>query len=172
MLRAPCFQGLRQSPPKRRQAAAQPEKPAAEHRLQAKAEHRYEAEAAEDPAGPALSEPEPQGELTELQPAEPVRQEKALAHLPDPELTERAEDGPLPKRGSDGRRPMDVYSRPPATEGNFGVARVVLIVGGMGISQSGSSQALKQLPPSVTLAFAPYGNSPAAMDAGRAPQGP
>lgn len=118
-----------------------------------------EAGTADQPEGPALSEPEPQGEITEMQPPEPVRQEKGLAHLPDPELTERAEDGVLPKRGPDGRRPMDVYSRPPATEGNFGVARVVLIVGGMGISQSGSSQALKQLPPSVTLAFAPYGNS-------------
>ncbi|HSO48427.1 MAG TPA: divergent polysaccharide deacetylase family protein [Rhizobiaceae bacterium] len=118
-----------------------------------------ETDAAADPDAPALSAPEAQGEITEVQPAEPVRQEKALAHLPDPELTERVADGLLPKRGSDGRRPMDVYSRPPATEGNFGVARVVLIVGGMGISQSGSSQALKQLPPSVTLAFAPYGNS-------------
>jgi hypothetical protein len=123
------------------------------------------AKAEEEPAGtggtdgPALVEAEPQGEITELQPEEPVRQEKALAHLPDPELTERGPDGLLPKRGPDGRRPMDVYSRPPATEGNFGVARVVLIVGGMGISQTGSSQALKFLPPSVTLAFAPYGNS-------------
>ena len=35
----------------------------------------------------------------------------------------------------------------------------MLIIGGMGISQTGSQQALKQLPPSVTLAFAPYGNS-------------
>ena len=87
------------------------------------------------------------------------RQDAGLAHLPDPELSERGEDGVLPKRAADGRRPMDVYSRPPATEGNFGVARVVLIVGGMGISQTGSQQALKQLPPSVTLAFAPYGNS-------------
>ncbi len=138
--------------------APEPEKPAAQSPA-AQVDTAETQAAAPDPDAPALSEPEPAGELTEMQPAEPVRQEKALAHLPDPELTERAEDGLLPRRGDDGRRPMDVYSRPPATEGNFGVARVVLIVGGMGISQSGSSQALKQLPPSVTLAFAPYGNS-------------
>jgi hypothetical protein len=112
-----------------------------------------------DDGGPALREAEPEGEITELQPVETQRQEQGLAHLPDPELTEKGADGLLPVRGPDGRRPMDVYSRPPATEGNFGVARIVLIVGGMGISQTGSSQAIRQLPPSVTLAFAPYGNS-------------
>jgi uncharacterized protein len=112
-----------------------------------------------DDGGPALAEAEPEGSIEPKAPAEPARQEAGLAHLPDPELSERADDGILPKRAADGRRPMDVYSRPPATEGNFGVARVVLIIGGMGISQTGSQQALKQLPPSVTLAFAPYGNS-------------
>jgi polysaccharide deacetylase 2 family uncharacterized protein YibQ len=112
-----------------------------------------------DDGGPALAEVEPEGSIEAKEPAAPARQEVGLAHLPDPELTERGEDGLLPRRAADGRRPMDVYSRPPATEGNFGVARVVLIIGGMGISQTGSQQALKQLPPSVTLAFAPYGNS-------------
>ncbi len=116
-----------------------------------------------DDGGPSLAEVEPQGSIEPKEAGESneelQRQDAGLAHLPDPELSERGEDGVLPKRAADGRRPMDVYSRPPATEGNFGVARVVLIVGGMGISQTGSQQALKQLPPSVTLAFAPYGNS-------------
>ncbi len=82
-----------------------------------------------------------------------------MAHLPDPALSEKVDDGILPKRGADGQRPLDVYSRQPATEGNFGVARVVLIVGGMGISQTGSQQAVRKLPGAVNLAFAPYGNS-------------
>jgi len=112
-----------------------------------------------DDGGPALAEAEPEGSIEAKVPGEPLRQEAGLAHLPDPDLSERGDDGVLPKRAADGRRPMDVYSRPPAREGNLGVARVVLIIGGLGISQTGSQQALKQLPPSVTLAFAPYGNS-------------
>ena len=86
-------------------------------------------------------------------------QEAATAHFPDSDLLERGATGSIPKRSEDGRRAMDVYAREPDTTGNFGVARVVLIVGGMGVSQSATQQAIKMLPPSVVLAFAPYGNS-------------
>lgn len=108
-----------------------------------------------------MEEAEPSGSMAELQPAEDLntRQEVAMAHLPDPRVSERSPSGLLPRRSDDGLRPMDVYSRPPATEGNFGVARVVIIVGGLGMSQTSSQQAIRQLPPAVTLAFAPYGNS-------------
>jgi uncharacterized protein len=107
-----------------------------------------------------LESSEPTGRIAvNLPPAEFERREGAVAHLPDPELVERVSAGSIPKRSEDNRRPMDVYSRPPATEGNFGVARVVLIVGGLGISQTGTQQAIRMLPPTVTLAFAPYGNS-------------
>jgi uncharacterized protein len=87
------------------------------------------------------------------------RQETSLTHLPDMRVAQKIEGGYLPQRSPDNLRPMDVYSRPPATEGNFGVARMVLIVGGMGISQTSTQQAIKLLPGSVTFAFAPYGNS-------------
>lgn len=113
------------------------------------------------PSGQAAIQPaKPSGSIMPKTPP-PVlrRQEIGLVHLPDPELSERVGNAILPKRSDDNLRPMDVYSRPPATEGNFGVARVVLIVGGLGISQTGTQQAIKQLPGSVTLAFAPYGNS-------------
>lgn len=92
------------------------------------------------------------------QPA-PRRQKTALAHLPDPELIERGATGVIPRKSPDGLRPMDVYSRQPDTEGNFGVARVVLVIGGLGISQTSTQEAIQNLPPNVTLAFAPYGNS-------------
>lgn len=114
-----------------------------------------------DPDAPPFAPAVPDGQIAEKIPVPTPsrRQETGLAHLPDPQLTERGEHGVLPKRSADGLRPMDVYSRQPATEGNFGVARVVLIVGGIGISQTGSQQAVRQLPGAVTLAFAPYGNS-------------
>lgn len=119
-----------------------------------------------DPDGGDFQEVKPLGRLEPLtpvptlQPKAPIRrQEQGLAHLPDDELSERGATGVIPKRSKDGLRAMDVYSRQADTEGNFGVARVVLVIGGMGISQTSTQQAIQQLPPSVTLAFAPYGNS-------------
>lgn len=107
-----------------------------------------------------LTAVEPDGAIAPAVPLPELRrQEPALAHLPDPELVEKGASGVIPKRSPDGLRPMDVYSRPPDTEGNFGVARVVIIVGGLGISQTSSQDAIRRLPGAVTLAFAPYGNS-------------
>ena len=128
---------------------------------------------AEEPETVAANEDPGEGGLTELAPTGRIavpterpplpettaRQESGLAHLPDEDLVERTSYGDLPRRGDDGRRPMDVYAREPDTTGNFGVARVVIIVGGIGISQTSSQQAIRDLPGSVTLAFAPYGNS-------------
>lgn len=116
-----------------------------------------------------LTEIEPEGAITERVAAPTkrpssrelaqIRQKLTLAHIPDKQLSEQGATGIIPKRSPDGLRAMDVYSRPALTEGNYGIARVVLIVGGMGISQSGTQQAIKQLPGEVTFAFAPYGNS-------------
>lgn len=108
-----------------------------------------------------LVELKPEGSIAVPKPRPPRAkpQEAATAHFPDPDLLESGATGSIPKRSEDGRRPMDVYAREPDTTGNFGVARVVLIVGGMGVSQSATQQAIKMLPPSVVLAFAPYGNS-------------
>lgn len=123
-----------------------------------------------DPEGGNLQEIKPLEQLQPLKPLTPViqpplqpkeirRQEQALAHLPDPELSERGATGVIPKRSKTGLRAMDLYSRQADTEGNFGVARVVIIVGGLGISQSSTQTAIQKLHPNVTLAFAPYGNS-------------
>ncbi len=108
-----------------------------------------------------LVELSPNGSLAVPQPRPPRAepQEAGLAHLPDPELLEVGATGAIPKRSDSGRRAMDVYAREPDTTGNFGVARVVLIVGGMGLSQTTTQQAIRQLPPNVVFAFAPYGNS-------------
>jgi len=104
---------------------------------------------------------QPSGNIAVPKPRPPraAPQEAGLAHLPDPELIERGATGVIPKRSADGRKPMDVYAREPDTTGNFGVARVVLIVGGIGISQTSSQEAVRKLPGTVTLAFAATGNS-------------
>ena len=85
-----------------------------------------------------------------------VGQNLSVAHLPDKALIEDSEVGPLPIRSIDGRRPADVYARP--WSGTRG-ARVAIVIGGLGVSQTGTQQAVQKLPPEVTLAFAPQGNS-------------
>lgn len=87
-----------------------------------------------------------------LDPAK-VIQDARVAHIPEPDLIE---DGQLPKRAEDGRRPFDVYQRP--WSGARG-ARVAIVIGGMGVSQTSTQAAIDKLPPEITLAFAPQGNS-------------
>jgi polysaccharide deacetylase 2 family uncharacterized protein YibQ len=69
-----------------------------------------------------------------------------------------AKYGPLPKVAPDGTRPLEVYARPPARR-PASTPRVVIVVGGLGLSQTGTQEALRQLGPDITLAFAPYGSS-------------
>jgi polysaccharide deacetylase 2 family uncharacterized protein YibQ len=86
--------------------------------------------------------------------AGPVR----LAPAPDRRLVERGRHGTLPKAG-EGVRPLDVYARP-AEALPGGVApsgRIAILVGGLGISQTATGEAVAKLPPAMTLAFAPYG---------------
>ncbi|MEO0495909.1 MAG: divergent polysaccharide deacetylase family protein [Pseudomonadota bacterium] len=85
--------------------------------------------------------------------------EPRLSHLPSPDLVDSTVYGDLPKRSIDGRTPLEEYKRPLGASGGFGTARVAIVVGGLGLSQSGTQDAIARLPGSVTLAFAPYGNS-------------
>ena len=85
-----------------------------------------------------------------------IGQDLRVAHLADKALIEQSETGPLPIRATDGRRPVDVYARP--WSGARG-ARVAIVIGGLGLSQTGTQEAIAKLPPEVTLAFAPQGNS-------------
>ncbi|MBS3649845.1 divergent polysaccharide deacetylase family protein [Pseudaminobacter sp. 19-2017] len=79
-----------------------------------------------------------------------------VAHLPDRDLIEESDTGPLPVRAADGRRPFDVYARP--WSGARG-ARVAIVLGGLAISQTGTQAAIEKLPAEITLAFSPQGNS-------------
>lgn len=85
-----------------------------------------------------------------------LNQDARTAHLPDRALIEDSQYGPLPVRSADGRRPFDVYARP--WSGARG-ARVAIVIGGLGLSQTGTQAAIERLPSEVTLAFAPHGNS-------------
>jgi polysaccharide deacetylase 2 family uncharacterized protein YibQ len=73
-------------------------------------------------------------------------------------LIEESAFGPLPRVSPDGRRPREVYARraPPVPPGT---PRIILVVTGLGLSQTGTQSAIEALPEDVTLAFAPYGSS-------------
>jgi hypothetical protein len=76
----------------------------------------------------------------------------------DQRFLETTSHGAIPKIAADGARPLTFYSHPrqiPA--GKSDAPRIAIIVGGLGISASGTAEALSQLPAPVTLAFAPYG---------------
>lgn len=98
----------------------------------------------------------PDGRPVLLTPPGRVGQNPRLAHLPDPAVVEDTPHGRLPVRGADGERAFDIYARP--WSGARG-ARVVIIVGGLGLSQTGTQHAIATLPEDITLAFAANGNS-------------
>lgn len=81
-----------------------------------------------------------------------------LVSTPVARLIDKGKYGPIPKIGPDGARPVDVYARP-APRKPASASRIVLVVGGLGLSQTGTQEALRLLPAEVTVAFAPYGNS-------------
>ena len=76
--------------------------------------------------------------------------------VPLPDLVEKSEFGPLPKISDGDVRPLDAYSQ---ASGMTGANRVAIIVGGLGLSQTGTQSAIKNLPSSITLGFSPLGNS-------------
>ena len=78
------------------------------------------------------------------------------AGTPQADLIERTSYGPLPKIGPAGMRPLDAYSRSPSQVGR---TRVAIVVGGLGLSQTGTKRAIEKLPDTITLAFSPVGNS-------------
>ena len=85
-----------------------------------------------------------------------VGQDARSAAFPNEDLLEETSDGKIPVIGLDGTRPMDQYARP--WSGARGT-RIAIVVGGLGLSQTGTQRAIKELPGEVTLAFAASGNS-------------
>ncbi|HEX5213709.1 MAG TPA: divergent polysaccharide deacetylase family protein [Pseudolabrys sp.] len=73
---------------------------------------------------------------------------------------EATRHGAIPKAAADGARPLRAFAHPrqlPPDKAN--APRIAIIVGGLGISTTGTADALSKLPAPVTLAIAPYGNS-------------
>lgn len=105
---------------------------------------------------PAESKPDAGGVALEGPPG--TKETVALPIEADTALIETSPFGPLPRVAADGRRPVDVYARPvPSFVGAS--PKIAIVVGDLGLSQTGTQEALAELPPEVTLGFAPYGAS-------------
>lgn len=87
-----------------------------------------------------------------------TRLASGLQRYVDPNLLEGSPHGVLPRIGPDGLMPMRAYAR----DFNRGETRprVALILGGIGLSNALTEQAIETLPPTVALAFSPYGARP------------
>ena len=84
-----------------------------------------------------------------------------LTPAPDKRLVEKGRYGLLPKIGADGSKPMDVYSRPVSLSPKLksGAPRIAIVVGGLGLNPSVSTNAIDELPEAVSLGLAPYGQN-------------
>lgn len=114
-----------------------------------------------DAGAPAYADPAADIVITvDGSPARAIGATPSLASLtalriaePEAALLHRTAYGKAPRVAEDGRRPARVYARPysPGEDPN-----VALIVGGLGLNRALTERAIDELPPNVTLAFAPY----------------
>ena len=73
---------------------------------------------------------------------------------PDPDLLRDTPFGKIPTPASDGRTAMHYYRN--GFDGGDGAPTVSLIIGGLGLNKALTERAIDELPPEVSLAFAPY----------------
>ena len=75
----------------------------------------------------------------------------------DPKMLETTRHGAIPKIAADGTRAATLFAHPRALPANRKDApRIALVIGGIGISASGTAEAFAKLPAAVTFALSPY----------------
>src|SRR4029077_9536699 len=75
----------------------------------------------------------------------------------DPKLLETTRHGSIPRISLDGGRAFAIYARPVnETPAKANLARVALVVSGLGIGSSNTAEAFAKLPGPVTFALAPH----------------
>ncbi len=84
----------------------------------------------------------------------------------DQKFVEMTPQGAIPRIAADGTRPADAFARAvQPLPGKPDAPRIALIVGGLGVSASGTASAISKLPAAVTLGFVPYGADVATLAA-------
>lgn len=75
----------------------------------------------------------------------------------EPKLLEKSRHGSIPKVGADGAKSYAIYAKPRSLPGHLkDMPRIAIVIGGIGISASGTAEAFAKLPGPVTFALAPY----------------
>ncbi|WOF75569.1 divergent polysaccharide deacetylase family protein [Parvibaculaceae bacterium PLY_AMNH_Bact1] len=113
-----------------------------------------------EPKVPETPQPETAAAPQSPPPPTPTINVTALPAAPLPGLITSGPHGPLPVIGAAGQRSSTAYARPSGlTAANVRLPRVALVVGGLGISETATRNAIEKLPPEITLSFAPYGRN-------------
>ena len=73
---------------------------------------------------------------------------------PDPNLLRATPLGKVPRIAPDGRKAINIYARP--FRGDYERPRIAIIVGGLGLNTALTERAIDELPPEISLSFAPY----------------
>lgn len=85
---------------------------------------------------------------------------RPLARAPIEAVTEKSDQGPLPRVAQNGKKPFEAYSQPtPLSVLHSDLPKITLVLGGMGLNEKLTRKAVDELPGDVTLAFAPYGDN-------------
>jgi len=85
----------------------------------------------------------------------PAAAEPAGGSGGDTQLIEMSRNGPIPRIGPDGLRAAQAYARPFQVKPNS--PQIAIVIAGLGISATATTEAINKLPGAVTFAFAPYG---------------
>lgn len=94
----------------------------------------------------------------------PVNDAPPSAVPVDPKFADMSPHGPIPKVAADGMRPADAFAEPvQPIPGKPDAPRIAIVVGGLGVSESVTSDAIMKLPGAVTLGFLPYSSDVAAL---------
>lgn len=95
----------------------------------------------------------PQG-ATPVQVASIERKSVTPITEPIPDLLRSTPLGKVPRISPDGRKALNVYAKP--YRGDASKPRIAVIVGGLGLNTALTERAIDELPPEVSLSFAPY----------------
>jgi polysaccharide deacetylase 2 family uncharacterized protein YibQ len=111
----------------------------------------------------ALSGPAPpQGSPSIPDPPESEAAPITLVNVPVEELVEDSVYGPLPKVAQNGARAIDIYARPSRYAAKATAnepPRIAILVNGMGLSDGVTADAIKGLPPQISVAYGAYGRN-------------
>jgi uncharacterized protein len=102
--------------------------------------------------------PEGAGQKDVMRDAQGVGESEVMTPAPQPALVEEGPYGLLPKIASDGRKPWQVYARPSDVRDTR--PRIAIVITEIGLSTAASQEAIRRLPPAVTLSVDPYAAEP------------